>query len=131
MLLDKENAVLLGSAIDELIRHHPTLKTSVFQAITATLGKIETLGNEFVVPNNIRHWYQLSPVAPAGAATTPATEDVAMSPVEPEPAAAGEESSADASAPSEDSSNHENIIVSFVDIFNRVGAPKIGKYGDG
>ncbi|KAI5889571.1 uncharacterized protein SCHCODRAFT_02751097 [Schizophyllum commune H4-8] len=119
VLLDKENAVLLGSAIDELIRHHPTLKTSVFQAITATLGKIETLGNEFVVPNNIRHWYQLSPVAPAGAATTPATEDVAMSPVEQESAAAGEESSADASAPSEDSSNHENIIVSFVDIFNR------------
>lgn len=61
-LLDKENAVLIGTAIDELIRHHPSLKTPVFQALKSTLTKIEDMGNVYKVPEEIRQWYQLTPI---------------------------------------------------------------------
>ncbi len=33
VLHEKENAAVVGSAIDELIRHHPSLKDNVFRAL--------------------------------------------------------------------------------------------------
>jgi hypothetical protein len=61
VLQDKENAVLIGTSIDELIRHHPFLKTAVFEGVRSILGQIEDLGKAFVVPEDIRHFYQLIP----------------------------------------------------------------------
>ncbi|KAF7361866.1 hypothetical protein MVEN_00531100 [Mycena venus] len=65
VLLDKENAVLIGTTIDELVRHHPSLKAPVFDALKATLSKIEVLGNAYVVPPELQQWYKLVGVAPA------------------------------------------------------------------
>lgn len=59
VLREKENAVLMGTAIDELIRHHPTLKTPIFDAVKSALSKIEDLGNTFVIPEDKKEWYGL------------------------------------------------------------------------
>ncbi|KAF5377714.1 hypothetical protein D9757_009398 [Collybiopsis confluens] len=63
ILLEKENAVL-GTAIDELIRHHPFLKRQVFEALKSTMTKIEELGHAYVPPDEIRHFYNLTVVPP-------------------------------------------------------------------
>ncbi|KZS98333.1 hypothetical protein SISNIDRAFT_546300 [Sistotremastrum niveocremeum HHB9708] len=59
VLQDKENASLIGSAIDELIRHHPSLKTQVFDAIGAMLDRIESLGNTWSEKEGKEHLYRL------------------------------------------------------------------------
>jgi len=63
VLQDKENAVLIGTAMDELIRDHPALKERVFKALRATLGKIEDLGAMWEVPVDVREWYELVPIS--------------------------------------------------------------------
>lgn len=65
MLRDKENAVLIGTSIDELIRHHPSLKTPVFDAVKDVFSKIEELGSTFVIPEDKKEWYGLLPVQPS------------------------------------------------------------------
>lgn len=65
VLRDKENAVLIGTSIDELIRHHPSLKMPVFDAVKAVFSKIEELGNTFVIPEDKKEWYGLLPVQPS------------------------------------------------------------------
>jgi E3 ubiquitin-protein ligase HUWE1 len=122
VLLDKENAVLIGTTIDELVRHHPSLKAPVFDALKATLSKIEVLGNAYVVPPELQQWYKLVGVVASGPSNTDA--DVEM-----------EDVPSDAPSPSEtvirDDSNpastedappkaHDNNIVSFIDILLRV-----------
>jgi len=62
VLLEKENAVLIGTAVDELIRHHPSLKAIVFESLKSTLSKIEVLGEAYVIPEDLQHWYRLIPV---------------------------------------------------------------------
>lgn len=120
VLLEKENAVLMGTAIDELIRHHPQLKSSVFEAVKATLSKIEDLGNAFVPPEDMKQWYKLVPVSTG----QERDEDVAMEDISAE----GDEVSstkAESKGPtstSEDSApkSHDNHIVSFIDVIGRV-----------
>lgn len=81
VLQDKENAVLIGTTVDELIRHHPMLKTSVFEAIKSTLSKIEDLGNAYVVQENVKQWYKLlAPSAPA-AVPSSSTSTAAPTPI--------------------------------------------------
>src|ERR1700733_7353622 len=63
VLLEKENSVLIGTALDELIRHHPSLRTAVFDALKATIAKIEELGTAHEVPGDLLHWYRLVPVS--------------------------------------------------------------------
>ncbi|KAJ6625623.1 hypothetical protein B0H10DRAFT_1782772 [Mycena sp. CBHHK59/15] len=120
VLLDKENAVLIGTTIDELIRHHPSLKGPVFEALKATLSKIEALGNAYVVPAEIQQWYKLARVTPA--ATGPEL-DVSMkdalgdmpSPVDAIPKDdLGPQGTEDAP-----SKAHDNNVVSFIDILLR------------
>ncbi|KAK2463266.1 hypothetical protein APHAL10511_004921 [Amanita phalloides] len=113
VLLDKENAVLIGTAIDELIRHHPSLKTPVFDAIRATLAKIEELGKAFVVPPSQQHWYNLVPVP------TSSDNDVPMDDVE----SSHITSDAVVEQDNEDDDiadrSHDNEIVSYIDIVGR------------
>ncbi|QRV79604.1 E3 ubiquitin-protein ligase HUWE1 [Ceratobasidium sp. AG-Ba] len=66
VLLEKDNANAIGGAVDELVRHHPTLKDVVFESIIGTLQKIEDLGNAFQVPKEQESLYRLI-------ATTPST----------------------------------------------------------
>ena len=51
--------------MDELIRHHPSLKLPVFDAVKAVFSKIEDLGNAFVIPEDKEEWYGLLPVQPS------------------------------------------------------------------
>lgn len=59
VLSEKENAAIIGSAVDELIRHHPSLKDGVFAAITAVFERIEQLGNAFVEDRDAESLYKL------------------------------------------------------------------------
>lgn len=61
VLQDKENAASIGGSLDELIRHHPTLKTSVFESLVSILAVIESLSNQFTPSEDVLHWYLLSP----------------------------------------------------------------------
>lgn len=124
ILLDKENAVLVGTAIDELIRHHPLLKAVVFDALKSTIVKIEALGETYEVPRESRQWYYLVPTIPS---TIPMDNDVAMEDVEAPPSISsgltGGEDDAELHDNEDDSRNskpQDNTIVSFIDVLGRV-----------
>lgn len=114
VLLDKENAVVVGSGIDELIRHHPILRDSVFDAVKAILSKIEDLGNAYEPPAAIKHWYYLEP--PSG------DNDVTMTESEPAGSTDAERSRNEGSdaSKSPETQPHDNHIVSFIDVAGRV-----------
>lgn len=119
VLRDKENAVLIGTSIDELIRHHPSLKTPVFDAVKAVFSKIEDLGTTFVIPEDKKEWYELLPVQPSEETGAP------MQGIESE----GRESGAGLTTDNhgeisgEDSAtqrDHDNNVVMFIDVICRV-----------
>lgn len=124
VLIDKENAVLIGTAIDELIRHHPTLKAPVFEALKSTLSRIEELGKAYSVPSDILHWYRLTPIPVSSESDSAmdvdeegaASKDVSDSPAPV--AGAEEEQSNEEENPSK---SHDNVIVSYLDVLGRVG----------
>jgi len=107
--------VLIGTAVDELIRHHPTLKTPVFEAVKSALSKIEDLGNAFVIPEDKREWYGLT----LASSTTDRNDVAPMDVVE------NEVSTFDAQedSPEDDSpTTHDNNVVLFIDVICRVSA---------
>ncbi len=124
ILQEKEHSALVGSAIEELIRHHPSLKDTVFDAIKATMIKIEELGNSFTVPDDIKPFYVLQPVKPSSTPSRP-DPDVEMAPNEPREAPA--ESHATnvvdndtAKDYLEDDKSHDNVVISYIDVFCKV-----------
>jgi E3 ubiquitin-protein ligase HUWE1 len=129
VLQDKENSVLIGSAVDELIRHHPSLKPAVFEAIKSTLSKIEDLGNTFTPSESTESWYGLRTTASTQA---PADEDVLMrsSDTAPIDEAASESTGRpnalivsltdDLLDENANGRSHENVIVSYLDVICRV-----------
>ncbi|EJD34111.1 hypothetical protein AURDEDRAFT_109329 [Auricularia subglabra TFB-10046 SS5] len=133
VLHDKENATIMGSAIDELIRHHPNLKTAVFDAVIATLTKIEELGNAYIDPKGGETPFRLKLVArPADPVAQPEiTQGGAMELGQPRPPAAipvphVESQPATQSTHAEPESveytgkqQDDNIIVTFVDVIGR------------
>ncbi|KAJ6586954.1 hypothetical protein DFH09DRAFT_1359428 [Mycena vulgaris] len=122
VLLDKENAVLIGTTIDELIRHHPSLKGPVFEAIKATLSKIEVLGNAYIVPTELQQWYKLIGVVPAasGPESDVPMEDVTESTDAPSPSdTAIRDDSTPSSTEDAPPKAHDNNVVSFIDILLR------------
>ncbi|PFH51493.1 hypothetical protein AMATHDRAFT_58882 [Amanita thiersii Skay4041] len=118
VLLDKENAVLIGTAIDELIRHHPSLKVPVFDAIKATLCKIEELGHVYVVPSDQQHWYNLTHIStPSAVSDSDVTmEDVTNTSQSSNAAEGGQESEDDDDVADR---SHDNEVVSYIDIIGR------------
>jgi len=128
VLQDKENAVLIGTSIDELIRHHPFLKTAVFEGVRSILGQIEDLGKAFTVPEDIRHFYQLIPDSEAPPSVQ-GEAGVAMD-VDQSPASIPVTSSEDPNVQSEEPEkegasqknpeSHDNQIVAFIDVIGRV-----------
>ena len=131
VLQDKENAVLIGSAVDELIRHHPSLKSAVFEAITSTLSKIEDLGSTFTPSESNESWYKLVRTT-APTASVLADEDVLMrsSDAAPTDEATSESTSRpnalvvsltdDLLEENATGRSHENIIISYLDVICRV-----------
>lgn len=127
VLIEKENAVLIGTAIDELIRHHPTLKSAVFEALKSTMSNIENLGLSYRVPKDILQWYQLTPV-PVLAADVDVTMEEADSEALARPSiVAAEEPLGEAESEYEDAVKaHDNMVVSFIDILGRVSCGQSG-----
>lgn len=118
VLIDKENAVIIGTAIDELVRHHPLLKAAVFTSLKSTLGAIEEIGRNYRVPNDLLHWYQLVP-----ATTVSVDTDVKMEDAEPVQAKSAEADIFDVTTGDIDeatSKTHDNTVVSFIDVLCRV-----------
>ncbi|PBK91673.1 hypothetical protein ARMGADRAFT_968529 [Armillaria gallica] len=122
VLLEKENAVLIGTAIDELVRHHPILKGPVFDSLRATLSKIEDLGNAFEPPEEAKQWYKLLALSTA---TPSPDDDVTMEDVQtagqpPTPAPRTSEDKKHSSSGEEGAQKaHDNHIVSFIDVLGR------------
>lgn len=127
VLQDKENAVLIGTSIDELIRHHPFLKAAVFEAVRSILGQIEDLGRAFLVPEDIRHFYQLIPDSevPPQEGEGSIAMDVDQSPTSipvtssEDPNAQSEEQEKEG-IPQKSLESHDNQIVAFIDVIGRV-----------
>ena len=128
VLQEKENAVLIGTSIEELIRHHPSLKDKVFGAIKTTMSKIEELGNSYTVPDDIKHWYKLQPQTPAPTAAPSASgdADVAMEVDQP---STSEQAVQTTPQPAAEQSTvkddffgrlHDNIVISYIDVFGKV-----------
>lgn len=121
VLLDKENAVLIGTAIDELIRHHPSLKAAVFESLNSTFSKIEDLGNAYEVPEDLKKWYRLvpSPAPPLSSGDSMEGIESGGTAVEPLNEGPGER---DPDVDEEDTTakSHDNTVVSFIDIMGRV-----------
>ncbi|XP_006461106.1 hypothetical protein AGABI2DRAFT_204611 [Agaricus bisporus var. bisporus H97] len=118
VLIDKENAVIIGTAIDELVRHHPLLKAAVFASLKSTLGAIEEIGRNFQVSTELLHWYRLAP-----AVATTIDTDVKMEDFESIQAKAVQAEAADFSggdvADEAASKSHDNTVVSFIDVLCR------------
>ncbi|KAF8973258.1 hypothetical protein BDZ97DRAFT_1912814 [Flammula alnicola] len=123
VLIDKENAVIIGTAVDELIRHHPTLKESVFESLKSTLSRIEDLGTSYTPPTDINHWYQLVPVSGITSPDSDITmqgEDAGHPDVHEETPDVTPPGHADEDNDEEDNAkNHDNIVVSYIDVIGR------------
>lgn len=124
--------MLIGTSIEELIRHHPLLRTSVFAAIKATLARIEEMGKAYDPPENIKSWYRLS-LQPASSVSVGAAADADVSmefdngapsqPSGPIPPEGEPNSSADTFGWLRDDAGprvHDNLIISFIDVFCKV-----------
>jgi E3 ubiquitin-protein ligase HUWE1 len=118
VLREKENAVLIGTAVDELIRHHPTLKTPVFEAVKSALSKIEDFGNTFVIPEDKKEWYGLI----LASSTTDKNDLTPMDVVESEASTSDAQEDMPQEDTHEDDSlrSHDNTVVLFIDVICRV-----------
>lgn len=125
---DKENATYLGASVDELIRHHPSLKDVVFKAIKQVMNKIVEMGNEYVIPPNEAANYGLVSVVEevdvemkttSEDATTSVSVESGAEAAMPSPAAKpAEEGDTSGNTADETSSSHP--IVTYIDIACRV-----------
>lgn len=70
VLLEKDNANAIGGAVDELVRHHPTLKDVVFESIIGTLQTIEDLGDNFPIPKDQESLYRMIGTTPSQTSAT-------------------------------------------------------------
>jgi len=120
-MVEKDNAIMIGSALDELVRHHPSLKDQVFEGIQAMFQSIEDQGNAWRPPASEISSYQLlsSTQQPAttdidvSMAPTPSS-DRATTPAVPLPEITGEEGVKKVEP------RNESIILSFVDVAVKV-----------
>jgi E3 ubiquitin-protein ligase HUWE1 len=116
VLSEKDNAVIFGTAIDELIRHHPTLKDRVFSAISDVFRKIEEIGQGYVDDKDVESHYRLVLVSnesqPEARMEVTESSSAAVEGTEtPEAVMEGEQSKQDPS---------DNIVVAFIDVMSRV-----------
>ncbi|KAG8936847.1 hypothetical protein FRC02_010709 [Tulasnella sp. 418] len=112
---DKDNAVMIGTAIDELVRHHPSLKSRIFEGVQGMLSKIEEMGKAWVPPKGEeKHYILLSPenVTEESSAVDMDTE------IPPAPTPGGEAITGEEAAKEESSAPKppENVILSFIDV---------------
>lgn len=112
----------MGKHLNELMRHHPVLKETIHASVAASLEKLEELGNTYVPPAEMRHWYYL-----VGAPATTIEGDVEMADVEgdanhlqkPEQGTSREDG-ADSKQDEPVLKGHDNLMVNFISIIGRV-----------
>lgn len=128
VLQEKENSVIIGTAVEELIRHHPSLKDAVLESIKLTMGKIEELGNAFVVPEEHKEWYIMQGVEISQPILAPSVDlDVEMTATSSSENLASSTTgdAVDNTQSQEESSrHHDNPVVSYLDAFNKVRCPR-------
>jgi len=66
LLRDRDSAVVIGTAIDELVRHHPSLRDSVMKSMMQVFEDIKVWGAKFVPPEG-EQGYTLLPAAAVAA----------------------------------------------------------------
>ncbi|CEL60680.1 E3 ubiquitin-protein ligase HUWE1 [Rhizoctonia solani AG-1 IB] len=128
VLLEKDNANAIGGAIDELVRHHPSLKDVVFESIIGTMQKIESLGNSFQIPKDQENLYRMisttspqsadpsqEPLAASSSAWLPTGQESALPSGAVTPAAVPEPEETEPAKPE----RTDNVIASFIDILCR------------
>ncbi|KAK0555366.1 E3 ubiquitin-protein ligase tom1 [Tilletia horrida] len=111
VLQDEESAANFGQAIDELVRHQPSMKDSVFSGINAIFDRIIEVGKAYTPPESQRPYYQLYSSVTASSSAAPSAPEVEMA-VEEESSgtgsgttSSGQESPTPGAQPSEDESN--------------------------
>jgi E3 ubiquitin-protein ligase HUWE1 len=138
-LQEKSNANLIGGDVDELVRHHPWLKPSIFAAITATLGRIEEAIKQYIPKAGMEGYFRLllgkSPEPEAGVSSG----DAKMETDQPATASSGtalpnNSEQTPQTSPNGDSSYHITEIppYQYLNCFSKVGCiPLIGMVSDG
>jgi E3 ubiquitin-protein ligase HUWE1 len=107
---------MIGTCVDELIRHHPTLKDAVLEVAIDALKTIRDQGTAFSPENSEGYFLQ----SPEGEDAMEVTEPIAApaTPLSPTPVANGPEVLADGAQRPEEVK--ENIIMTSVDVMARV-----------
>lgn len=129
VLNDRENAVVIGANFDELVRHHPSLKTPVFESITQLLKNLYAKGATWQTENP--EGYRLQQVEPQSQAASSepgllSTQDQSQPAGQTGDSAMGEASSTPAppavtAAPEDkDSKKDDNQMLTYVTIVGRV-----------
>ncbi len=115
-LQEKDNATYIGAGFDELVRHHPSLKKPVFDAVIATFDKIEDIGRSYTIPSSDVASYGLVPepsedtdMTGAGDASGPASQGDALKGVSPVNVESVEVNT-----------EKNNLVVTYMDIVGRV-----------
>jgi E3 ubiquitin-protein ligase HUWE1 len=139
VLLEKDNANAIGGAIDELVRHHPSLKDVVFESIIGTMQKIESLGNSFQIPKDQENLYRMisttspqsadpsqEPLAASSSAWLPTGQESALPSGAVTPAAVPEPEETEPAKPE----RTDNVIASFIDILCRVSSVFVCVYAN-
>ncbi|GAA6003447.1 E3 ubiquitin-protein ligase TOM1 [Rhodotorula paludigena] len=78
LLRDRDSAVVIGSAIDELVRHHPTLRETVMGAIMRVFEDLKAWGDKFVPPEGEQGYALVAAPADKGKASAEGGADVHM-----------------------------------------------------
>ncbi|GAA6015032.1 hypothetical protein JCM10207_008710 [Rhodosporidiobolus poonsookiae] len=132
LLRDRDSALVIGTAMDELVRHHPTLRDRVMKVIMRVFEDIKAMGEKFVPPEG-EAGYTLQPATvakdgqPAQGGEAMAVDQAAGHP-QPEAStstagAADEQAAKDAEAEKEKRKEaelpKENEVTIAIDVFGR------------
>ncbi|KAG8879106.1 hypothetical protein FRB97_002021 [Tulasnella sp. 331] len=127
VLGEKENAIVIGTALDELVRHHPSLKTQVFAGVQVMFQRIEELGNSWTPPAGEESRYIITSLASSGALDPAAGLSDKMDVVEETNAAPSSppanDPEADGGDESKDDANvkgERNIVTDFIDVAMKI-----------
>ncbi|KPV73687.1 uncharacterized protein RHOBADRAFT_16819 [Rhodotorula graminis WP1] len=117
LLRDRDSAVVIGTAIDELVRHHPTLRDEVMKAMMQVFEDIKAWGAKFVPPEGEQGYTLLPAAAAAAAAAAPGVDEGKGKQRETEPDAAAA-SASDKDKKKEDEFK-DNEVTNAIDVYGR------------